>query len=72
MPENKDIDDIDEQVQEERVFTAKDDDLSFKGNKEELVRKALTRHGGNRTLAAKDLEISERTLYRLLKKYGIN
>lgn len=68
--QQKEIDDIDEQIQEERE--QREGDLSFSGNKEDLVRKALQRHGGNRTLAAKDLDISERTLYRLLKKYGLN
>ena len=32
---------------------------------------ALSLHGGNRKLAAADLHISERTLYRKLKEYDI-
>lgn len=66
----KEVEDVDEQEQEEG--DQREGDLSFSGNKEELVKKALQRHGGNRTLAAKELDISERTLYRLLKKYGLN
>lgn len=40
--------------------------LAIKGNNEELIRKALERHGGNRKKAAAELGISERTLYRKL------
>jgi transcriptional regulator with PAS, ATPase and Fis domain len=36
-----------------------------------LVMDALDRHHGNRRLAAKDLHISERTLYRKIKDYGL-
>ena len=35
------------------------------------IREALTRHGGNRTHAAKDLGISRNTLWRKMKKLGI-
>jgi transcriptional regulator with PAS, ATPase and Fis domain len=35
------------------------------------IREALTRHGGNRTRAAKDLGISRNTLWRKMKKHGI-
>ncbi len=36
-----------------------------------MVIQALERHRGNRRLAAKDLNISERTLYRKIKEYGL-
>lgn len=36
-----------------------------------LMMDALDRHHGNRRLAAKDLNISERTLYRKIKDYGL-
>jgi len=35
------------------------------------IREALTRHGGNRTRAAKDLGVSRNTLWRKMKRYGI-
>ena len=35
---------------------------------EDLIQKALEKHGGNRKLAAAELGISERTLYRRLAK----
>ena len=37
----------------------------------EMIRKALERHHGRRKNAAKDLKISERTLYRKIKEYGL-
>lgn len=40
---------------------------SLKSNERELIKKAITKHGGNRKRAAKELGISERTLYRKIK-----
>ena len=37
----------------------------------DMIRKALERHHGKRKNAAKDLKISERTLYRKIKEYGL-
>lgn len=37
----------------------------------EMVKKALEMNGGNRRQAAAQLEISERTLYRKIKDYGL-
>ena len=36
-----------------------------------MITTALTRHQGNRRLAARELNISERTLYRKIKDYGL-
>ncbi|GJQ20902.1 MAG: sigma-54-dependent Fis family transcriptional regulator [Bacteroidia bacterium] len=38
----------------------------------QMIQKALDRHEGNRRLAARELNISERTLYRKIKEYGLN
>ncbi len=40
--------------------------LSITANSDDLIRRALTKHGGNRKKAAEELGISERTLYRKL------
>jgi two-component system response regulator AtoC len=52
-----------------------DESLSIKKAEDsierELIRKALARTGGNRTQAAKILEISHRSLLYKLKEYGI-
>ncbi|MDR3133205.1 MAG: sigma-54 dependent transcriptional regulator [Prevotellaceae bacterium] len=45
--------------------------LSIQEKEEELIRKALERHNGKRKLAAQDLGISERTLYRKIKEYRL-
>jgi len=36
-----------------------------------MIISALERHKGNRRLAAKELDISERTLYRKIKEFGL-
>jgi two-component system, NtrC family, response regulator HydG len=46
--------------------------LPLAGIEEFMIRHHLTRLGGNRAKAAAALGISERTLYRKLKEYGIN
>ena len=38
----------------------------------ELIKKSLEKNNGKRKLVAKELEISERTLYRKIKDYGID
>ncbi|MCH5245860.1 MAG: sigma-54-dependent Fis family transcriptional regulator [Muribaculaceae bacterium] len=38
----------------------------------ETIRKALIRNGGRRKAAASELNISERTLYRKIKEYGLD
>ena len=48
-----------------------DDPVSIQDMSAELIRKALERHGGRRKLAAEELGISERTLYRKIKELGI-
>jgi transcriptional regulator with PAS, ATPase and Fis domain len=37
----------------------------------QMIRKTLEKHKGKRKLAAEELKISERTLYRKIKEYGI-
>ena len=38
----------------------------------QMVERALEMHGGNRKKAAKELGISDRTLYRRIKQYGLD
>jgi len=49
-----------------------EESLSLQEKEVELIRKALGRHRGKRKYAAAELGISERTLYRKIKEYGIN
>ncbi len=46
--------------------------LSIQEGERELIRRALERHRGRRKFAAKDLGISERTLYRKIKALEID
>ena len=45
--------------------------LSISEVEKEMIIKALERHNGKRKLAAADLGISERTLYRKIKEYSL-
>ena len=47
-------------------------DYSMEGLEKQAIVAALKRHHDNRKLAAKELGISERTLYRKIKEYGIS
>lgn len=48
-----------------------EESLSLEAREKELIIKALTKHKGKRKHAAKELGISERTLYRKIKEYEI-
>jgi transcriptional regulator with PAS, ATPase and Fis domain len=45
--------------------------LSLQDIEEDMIKKALIKHKGKRKNAAKELGISERTLYRKINEYGI-
>ncbi len=45
--------------------------LSLEDQEKELIIRAIEKHKGKRKFAAKELGISERTLYRKIKEYGI-
>ena len=49
-----------------------EENLSLDEVEKEMIRKALERHHGKRKSAANDLKISERTLYRKIKEYGLD
>ena len=53
-----------EEVEEEETLSLHDKEL-------ELIKKSLERHNGKRKLAAQELGISERTLYRKIKQYDL-
>lgn len=64
VTEIKDKYDFAEEVEEEETLSLQDKEL-------ELIKKSLERHNGKRKLAAQDLGISERTLYRKIKQYNL-
>ncbi len=63
-----------ENVPEEEKFHAPEiieESLSLQDKEKEMIRKALEKHNGKRKDAARELGISERTLYRKIKEYQI-
>lgn len=59
-------------VQETSETSILDENLSLDEVEKEMIKKALQRHNGKRKNAAKDLNISERTLYRKIKEYDLD
>lgn len=53
-----------EEIQEEETLSIKDKEL-------ELIKKALEKNHGKRKAAADELGVSERTLYRKIKQFGL-
>ena len=49
----------------------KEESLSLTNNEMAFIKKALQKWNGKRKLAAKELGISERTLYRKIKEYEL-
>jgi transcriptional regulator with PAS, ATPase and Fis domain len=49
-----------------------EESLSLADKEVEMIKKALEKYSGKRKMAAKELGISERTLYRKIKEYGID
>jgi transcriptional regulator with PAS, ATPase and Fis domain len=62
-PESRHIEDTEEIIEES---------LSLQDKEVELIRKALEKYGGKRKMAADELGISERTLYRKIKQFDID
>jgi transcriptional regulator with PAS, ATPase and Fis domain len=52
----------------EEIF---EESLSLADKEVEMIKKALGKYNGKRKMAANELGISERTLYRKIKEYGI-
>ncbi len=49
-----------------------EESLSLQDKEIELIKRALKKHNGKRKIAADELGISERTLYRKIKEYNIS
>lgn len=60
-----------EVIEDERPNEQPPAPVSLEDTNRELMREALERSGGNRKVAAAQLGISERTLYRKIKEYGL-
>ena len=61
-------------VTHEHIFDTEEfveESLSLEDKEVEMIQKALEKHKGKRKYAARELGISERTLYRKIKEYNI-
>ncbi len=61
---------VHENIQDTEEFV--EESLSLEDKEIEMIQKALEKHKGKRKNAARELGISERTLYRKIKEYDIN
>ena len=69
-PSVKSAPEMDDDIQDTEEYV--EESLSLDEVEKEMIRKSLERHHGKRKSAAKDLNISERTLYRKIKEYGLD
>jgi transcriptional regulator with PAS, ATPase and Fis domain len=62
-------------VEHENIYDTEEfveESLSLEDKEVEMIQKALEKHKGKRKYAARELGISERTLYRKIKEYNID
>ena len=64
---NEKIEDDFDYIQEVKAIES----LSIQEKELDLIKKSLEKHAGKRKLAAKELGISERTLYRKIKQFDL-
>jgi transcriptional regulator with PAS, ATPase and Fis domain len=71
-PDIREVRPMGESVEVEDItHEAEDDSLSIAKKEKELILKALRKNNNKRKYAARDLGISERTLYRKIKEYEL-
>ena len=61
-----------EDAEAEEYIEPEVESLNLNDLSRQMLEKALVRNGGNRKKAAQELGISDRTLYRRLKQYGLD
>jgi transcriptional regulator with PAS, ATPase and Fis domain len=62
---------IDHEIEDQETHEVTEETYSLTETEKEFIKKALEKHRGKRKNAAKELGISERTLYRKIKEYDI-
>lgn len=70
-PENAPVNSEEEEEVQDISHEAEDDSLSIVKKEKELIQRALRKNNNKRKYAARDLGISERTLYRKIKEYEL-
>ncbi len=75
IPESADRPAVDEQAPRRNLPSVIDvnplEEVTLAANEKETIRRALDRNDGRRKETARELNISERTLYRKIKEYGL-
>jgi DNA-binding NtrC family response regulator len=61
-----------EDAEAEEYVEPEPENLNVNDWSRQALEKALNRNGGNRKKAAQEMGISDRTLYRRLKQYGLD
>ena len=64
-----DANDVDPEPVEE--MTPDTEPMTLEDTERETIKSSLERNGGKRKKTAQELNISERTLYRKIKEYGL-
>lgn len=54
------------------IHTPESNPATLEENEREMIKRSLERNGGLRKATARELNISERTLYRKIKEYGLD
>ena len=70
-PKQESEDDYEDIIEDIVHLPHEEDTLSLEKKEKELIIKALKKNNNKRKYAARDLGISERTLYRKIKQYEI-
>ena len=70
---NSHMDEVDEyqEAEEYHELESTQQAISLEDMEKQMIKKTLDKHRGKRKAAADELKISERTLYRKIKEYGI-
>lgn len=71
-PEAKEVEDAVAEEIQENVPEKHEESLNLNDNERLMIVRALERNNGNRKKAAQELGISDRTLYRRIKEYGLD
>jgi len=71
MPNQLEIQDLPDNKPNIITHSTNDENLSLQENECDIIQKSLTKNNGKRKIAARELGISERTLYRKIKQYNL-
>ena len=63
---------VEQRVPEVKALTKPAGSMTLEDTERETIRRSLERNGGKRRRTAEELNISERTLYRKIKEYGLD